>query len=197
MKMLNDSWPLILSGLMVTIYMKIDQVMLGNMADTQAVGNYAAAVKFSEVWYFVPTAICASVFPTIIRAKQKGKQQYREKLQQLYDLMTWISIPLAVVMTFFSGTLTSKLLGAGYTEAGKILAWHILASPFVFLGVARQSMVNDRKSDPIEFCYQLLRCDRQFTAKFLADSNLWGQRCSNSDCNLLCHCLLFNLYDLP
>lgn len=137
MKMLKDSWPLILSGVMVTIYMKIDQVMLGNMADTQAVGNYAAAVKFSEVWYFVPTAICASVFPTIIRAKQKGKQHYREKLQQLYDLMTWISIPLAVVMTFFSGTLTSKLLGAGYTEAGKILAWHIWASPFVFLGVAR------------------------------------------------------------
>ena len=150
-KMLKDSWPLILSGVMVTIYMKIDQVMLGNMADKQAVGNYAAAVKFSEVWYFVPMAICASVFPTIIRAKQQGKQQYREKLQQLYDLMAWISLPLAVVMTFFSGTLTSKLLGAGYSEAGKILAWHIWASPFVFLGVARNQWLMTENLTKLSF----------------------------------------------
>ena len=135
--MLKDSWPLILSGVMVTIYMKIDQVMLGNMASNEAVGNYAAAVRFSEIWYFFPTAICASVFPAIIRVKQKSKQKYYEKLQQLYDLMAWMSLAIAFTMTFTSDTLIQMLLGTEYTEAGKILAWHIWASPFVFLGVAR------------------------------------------------------------
>ena len=137
MKMLQDSWPLILSGVMVTIYMKIDQVMLGNMASNEAVGNYAAAVRFSEIWYFFPTAICASVFPAIIRAKQKSKQEYYGRLQQLYDLMAWMSLAIAFAMTFASDNLINVLLGAEYTEAGKILAWHIWASPFVFLGVAR------------------------------------------------------------
>ena len=136
-KLLKDSWPLILSGVMVTIYMKIDQVMLGNMASNEAVGNYAAAVRFSEIWYFFPTAICASVFPAIIRVKQKSKQKYYEKLQQLYDLMAWMSLAIAFTMTFTSDTLIQMLLGTEYTEAGKILAWHIWASPFVFLGVAR------------------------------------------------------------
>lgn len=136
-KMLRDSWPLILSGVMVTIYMKIDQVMLGNMASNEAVGNYAAAVRFSEVWYFFPTAICASVFPSILRAKQRSKQEYYDKLQQLYDLMAWISLAIAIIMSFASDTLVNVLLGTEYTEAGKILAWHIWAGPFVFLGVAR------------------------------------------------------------
>ena len=136
-KLLKDSWPLILSGVMVTIYMKIDQVMLGNMASNEAVGNYAAAVRFSEIWYFFPTAICASVFPTIIRAKQKSKQEYYKRLQQLYDLMAWMSLAIAVLMTLTSNTLINTLLGTEYTEAGKILAWHIWAGPFVFLGVAR------------------------------------------------------------
>ena len=136
-EMLKDSWPLILSGVMVTIYMKIDQVMLGNMASNEAVGNYAAAIRFSEVWYFFPTAICTSVFPSIIRAKQRSKQEYHDKLQQLYDLMAWMSLAVAIVMTFASGTLVNALLGTEYTEAGKILAWHIWAGPFVFLGVAR------------------------------------------------------------
>ncbi len=135
--MLRDSWPLILSGVMITIYMKIDQVMLGNMANNEAVGNYAAAVRFSEIWYFVPMAICSSVFPSIIRAKQRSKQEYYDKLQQLYDLMAWISLLIAILMTFISGTLMTTILGEEYTKGGEILAWHIWAGPFVFLGVAR------------------------------------------------------------
>ena len=136
-EMLRDSWPLILSGVMITIYMKIDQVMLGNLASNEAVGNYAAAVKFSEVWYFFPLAICTSVFPSILRAKQRGRQEYYAKLQQLYDLMAWISLVIAIAMTFVSGILVNALLGEGYVEAGRILALHIWAGPFVFLGVAR------------------------------------------------------------
>jgi len=137
LEMLRDSWPLILSGAMVTIYMKIDQVMLGNMANTQAVGNYAAAVRFSEIWYFIPMAICSSVFPAVIRAKQRSREEYYARLQQLYDLMAWIALAIAVPMTFVSVPLLTNLLGKEYTEAGQILAWHIWASPFVFLGVAQ------------------------------------------------------------
>ncbi|NJL83686.1 MAG: flippase [Chloroflexaceae bacterium] len=133
----KDSWPLVLAGMMVSIYMKIDQVMLGNMVGDQAVGNYAAAVRFSELWYFIPAAICASIFPSIVRVRQKNREQYYLRLQMLYDLMAWISFSIAVPLMFFSGNLLNLLLGQGYNEAGKILALHIWAAPFVFLGVAR------------------------------------------------------------
>lgn len=136
-ELLKDSWPLLLSGVMITIYVKIDQVMLGNMAGNQEVGNYAAAVKFSSIWYFVPTVICSSVFPSIIRAREKSKQEYYAKLQQLYDLMAWISLAIVIPITFTAGYLTTTLLGQEYAKAGEILALHIWAGPFVFLGVAR------------------------------------------------------------
>ncbi len=137
MELLKDSWPLILSGITIAIYMKIDQVMLGNMAGDEVVGNYAAAVKFSELWYFIPTAICSSVFPAIIRAKQRSEDEYYSKLQGLYDLMAWLSLSIAITMTFVSNTLLTTLLGQDYARAGEILAVHIWAGPFVFLGVAR------------------------------------------------------------
>lgn len=136
-EMLQDSWPLILSGVMIAIYMKIDQVMLGNMAGNQEVGNYAAAVKFSGIWYFVPAAICSSVFPAIIRAKQRGSREYYSKLQQLYDLMAWISLLVVIPVTLTSDTLITTLLGEEYIKAADILTLHIWAGPFVFLGVAR------------------------------------------------------------
>lgn len=135
--LLKDSWPLTLSAVMVSIYMKTDQVMLGNMTDNVAVGNYAAAVRFSEIWYFVPIIICSSVFPAIIRAKQRSEQEYYSKLQQLYDLVAWISLAIAIPMTLASGYFIDILLGGEYNQAGEILALHIWAGPFVFLGVAR------------------------------------------------------------
>ncbi len=136
-ELLKDSWPLILSGVMITIYMRIDQVMLGNLTNNEAVGNYAAAVKFSEIWYFVPGAICSSVFPSIIRARQRSKQEGYRRLQQLFDLMAWISLSFAIVVTFVSNALIINLIGQDYASAGKILTLHIWASPFVFLGIAQ------------------------------------------------------------
>ena len=136
-KLLQDSFPLILSGVMVTIYMKIDQVMLGNLANSVAVGNYATAVKFSEIWYFLPVAICSSCYPAIVEAKGQDTNKYYGRLQQLYDLMAAIAILLAIPITLIAKPLLSYLLGAEYAIAGTILAWHIWAGIFVFLGVAR------------------------------------------------------------
>jgi O-antigen/teichoic acid export membrane protein len=135
--LLKDSWPLILSAAMITIYMRIDQIMLGNMTSNEVVGNYAAAVKLSEAWYFVPIIICSSVFPAIIRAKHRSAQEYYRKMQQLYDLLAWISLAVTVPTTFFSSNLMTALVGKEYISAGPILALTMWAGPFVFLGVAR------------------------------------------------------------
>ncbi len=134
--LLKDSWPLILSSVMVSIYMRIDMVMLGNMSTEQEVGNYAAAVRFSELWYFIPMAVCSSVFPSIIRARTQSKQEYQNRLQQLYDLMAWLALSLVVVVGLTSKTVLPWLLGEEFTSAGNILFFHILSGPFVFLGVA-------------------------------------------------------------
>ncbi|MDY6784012.1 MAG: flippase [Cyanobacteriota bacterium] len=135
MELIKNAYPLIFSGVMITIYMKIDQVMLGNLVGERAVGNYAAAVRFSEIWYFVPAAICTSIFPAVVRAKENERDYYR-KLQQLYDIMVGLSLSIAMPMTLFSGALIGVLLDKEYAQAGEILGWHIWASLFVFLGVA-------------------------------------------------------------
>lgn len=134
--LLRDSWPLILSSIAIIIYMKIDQVMLGQMIGDEAVGIYSAAVRISEVWYFIPMAIVASVFPAILEAKKLGEEKYYARLQQLYDLMVVISLTVALPMTFLSTPLIKLVFGESYVEAGTVLAIHMWASIFVFLSVA-------------------------------------------------------------
>lgn len=134
--MLRDAWPLMFAGIAIAVYMKIDMIMLGQMRGDEAVGIYSAAVRISEVWYFIPMAIVASVFPAILEAKRKSEALYYQRLQQLYDLMVIMAVAVAIPMTFLSGWVVTLLFGAAYAEAGPVLAVHIWASVFVFLGVA-------------------------------------------------------------
>lgn len=134
--LLKDSWPLLLSGISVSIYMKIDQIMLGNMIGDKAVGTYSVALRITEVWYFIPVAVVASTFPAILESKKRNEKQYYTRLQKLYDLMVVISVVLALPMTFLSTSIVTLLFGEAYRDAGIVLSIHIWAAVFVFLGVA-------------------------------------------------------------
>jgi O-antigen/teichoic acid export membrane protein len=154
--LLKDSWPLILSSIMVTLYGRIDQVMLGNMLNSKAVGDYAAAIRLSEIWYFIPVIICSSLFPYILQAKQRNQEEYYRRLQQLYDLMVWLSVSIGLVMTLTAGFWIYKLLGSEFQQSATILMWHIWAAPFVFLGVARSQWLNAENLTKLSFATTLM-----------------------------------------
>lgn len=134
--LMRDGWPMILSGLAIMIYMRIDQVMLGQMLGNQEVGIYSGAVRMSEVWYFIPIAIVSSVMPALVEAKARSDEDYKRKLGKLFRLLMVLSIGLALPMTFLSNHLVLSLYGPAYGEAGPILAIHIWTAIFVFQGVA-------------------------------------------------------------
>ena len=135
--LIGESWPLFLSGLAVIVYMKIDQVMLGNMIGDKEVGIYSAAVRISEIWYFIPLAIVSSVAPSIVEAKKIGEDLYYQRIGNLFRFMAGIAYGIAFLMAVFSDRLVLLLFGPDYAGAGAVLAIHTWAAIFVFLGVAR------------------------------------------------------------
>ena len=135
-RLLKDSWPLILSGVVISIYMKIDQIMIKEMIGAEAVGQYAAAVRISEAWYFIPMVIASSLFPAVVNARNKNKDLYYGRLQSLYDIMVWMAIAIAVPVTFAGDWIVDFLYGDEYGQAANVLVIHIWAGVFVFIGVA-------------------------------------------------------------
>lgn len=136
-ELLKQSWPLILSGFVIFIYMRIDQIMLGQISTDKEVGVYAAAVKVSELWYFVPNAIVQSVFPSLVRAKEISETVYYDRVQKLLYIMSLVSYAVAIPIAFFSRPIVMLLYGQKYVEAAPSLTVLIWAGLFVCLGMAR------------------------------------------------------------
>ena len=136
MNLLKDSWPLILAGLVISIYAKIDQVMIKNMIDSKELGYYATAVRLSEAWYFIPVALTNSIFPAVINAKKVSNEFYINRIQKLYDILAWMAIAIAVPVSIFSKDIINIIFGNEFQSAAPVLTIYIWAGVAVFLGVA-------------------------------------------------------------
>jgi PST family polysaccharide transporter len=134
-RLLRQSWPLVVSALFVVILMRTDQVMLGQMRGDKDVGIFSAALALSEIWYFVPMAITSSVFPAMVHAWKTDEKLFYQRLRQLYLLMVWLSLAVAIPLTLFSGEIVTVLYGSKYQSTAAVLSIHCWAGVFLFLGV--------------------------------------------------------------
>ena len=134
-ELLRICWPLLLSSVIISIYMKIDQLMIKEMLNTRELGYYAAAVKLSEAWYVIPMVICSSLFPAIIISKEKNQKEYHRRLQHLYRFLVLLAILLAILVTVYADNIINMIYGNLFFRSTEVLVVHIWSAIFVFMGV--------------------------------------------------------------
>lgn len=134
--LLRIGWPLAFSAIFVSLYMKIDQLMISSMLGNSPLGIYTTVVNLSESWYFIPVAISGSLFPAIMGFRKNNPAQYQKRLGQLYDLLVVLSVGIAICMTFASPYIYELLYKPEYFEGHRILQVHIWAGVFTFLATA-------------------------------------------------------------
>lgn len=133
----REGAPLFLSALAAVTYMKVDQVMLGKMATPRDVGVYAAAVKVSEMLYFVPMILSGLLFPYLIRFKRRGEELFSQAFQLMCDGFAWMAGVIAIAFTLFSAQIVRLAYGSDYSDSAPILVVHVWAGVFIFLETLR------------------------------------------------------------
>ena len=142
---LMESWPLLVSSLMIMVYMRTDQILLGKLASKAIVGQYTVAVRLSEIWYNIPVIICVSVVPRLLKLYDADRQKFYARLQRLYESMILISV-LVSISALFAGPLIVRILfGRQYAPAAAILSVHIWTGVFVFVGVVGGQQIVQEK----------------------------------------------------
>lgn len=133
----GEAWTQLLSGLAIFVYMRIDQLMLEKMAGTRSVGIYSAAVKVSELGYFVPVMLGATLLPSVVRTRESDLGKYVRRRQLYFDFSALIAVGFALPIAIFAPQVISLLFGQEYADASHILRIHAWSALFVFTGVAR------------------------------------------------------------
>lgn len=158
--LLSKCWYVAIAGLLTTIYMRIDQVMLGTMMESKVEnGIYSAAVRIAEMWYFVPLSIIASFQPAIMKNKNEGNiLVYKSYMQRLYDVISIIGIVCGVIISLFGGIAVYILYGSEYIGASNVLSISVWAGVFATLGSARSVWLVAESKQKYTLVYTMLGC---------------------------------------
>lgn len=132
---LKNTLPLIFSSFTAMLYLKVDQLMLKWIVGSSEVGIYAAAARLSEMWYFIPNILMTSLFPILIRLKERDEELYQEKIQQVLNAFVTINIIIIIFITICGDMIIKTLYGNYFDESAMILKIHIWSSMFVFIRI--------------------------------------------------------------
>jgi PST family polysaccharide transporter len=134
-RLLRECWPLAISGIAVGIYMRIDQLMLSQLADDRALGLFSAAVRVSEAWYFVPMALMVSIAPVLAASYVSSQATYRDRLERFGRSIVRLAIGVALFLSLLAPQLTQLVYGPAYAESAAVLVIHAWTGVLVCLGV--------------------------------------------------------------
>lgn len=144
LSLLKESWPEAIAGISTLVFMRMDQVMLGEMLNTEAVGQYAAASRISEILYFIPIIIVSSTFPMVVSSKQK-ENEYHTHLTRLFSILAIISYLVALFFTLLAGDIVLLLYGEAFSDAANVLVIHAWTLLIVSFGLISGSWIISEK----------------------------------------------------
>ncbi|WP_345374454.1 flippase [Algivirga pacifica] len=147
--MLRHSWPLMVSGLAYMVYMRIDQVMLGNMLTTKEVGVYSTAIKLFEVPMSILTILSSTFFPKLTAFYKKDETLFFDNYKRIVNLMTFLAYG-GLLLTFVSSHfIVHSLYGEAYADAAPILIILTTGIIFMFNGGFRGTYLTIRNKQGI------------------------------------------------
>jgi O-antigen/teichoic acid export membrane protein len=136
-RLLAESWPLALSGLAIYAQAYGDQLVIGRLLGGAELGQYAAAMRLVVAFGFLPMVVYTVAAPEITRAQRDSPELYRQRLFNLYRVMSLLFAGTTVLL-LAAGTMAARwLLGAAYVEAAALLPWLAFRLLFTNFGVAR------------------------------------------------------------
>ena len=171
--LLRDSFPLLLSGAVILLYMRLDQMMISQMLSPTHLGLYSAVIKLTEATYMLPMLVSASLFP-LLQNEYENTHHYRYLLGRLYAYLTWCAVGLAIIVSFFAEEIISLTFGNDFSGSSDVLIISIWAAIPVFIGVAfsKHLLIENRESNL--FSAQHYRFGTKCGFQLLANTPLWN-----------------------
>jgi O-antigen/teichoic acid export membrane protein len=114
--------PYLLSGIFLTLYIKIDIVVISYFVNDTVVGWYGAADQLFGTFLFIPTVFMTAIFPALSRLYVQDSGTLPKLMSKSFDLLLLLSLPIGLGLMVIAGPLVVLLFGPEFTNSGPVLA---------------------------------------------------------------------------
>lgn len=122
-------------NLVISIYVQLNSVMLGFMADTTSVGLFTAASKLSHMTLGIVGALGTAMLPRLSNLIATGqKEKFDQLSQKAMQFVIAITLPMTVGMILTAPYLIRLFCGDTYTPA--ILTLQIISPIILAIGIS-------------------------------------------------------------
>ncbi len=150
-RMLAESWPLMLSLLLQALFPGVNVLLLQRLQGDAVVGWYDAARKWVDALNIIPSFFTIAVFPVVARLAVEDREALRTAYRLSVKVLLAVAFPTAVLVTLLATPLVGLLSGSAFLPHGaialRLLVWSILfgwfnsLTNYVLIALNRQRYV--------------------------------------------------------
>ena len=126
--------PIGLAGALVTVYYRIDSVLIFELKGAEEAGIYGAAYRFLDPIQFVPVSILAAVFPVMAAVYVQDPERVRRLVQRAGDYLLVVALGVLGGTVALAQPIVDLLLGPSYERSATVLPILMLAFVFISMG---------------------------------------------------------------
>lgn len=132
MRLIQDGWPVAVIGLLGSIMLNTDIIMLGWMRTTEEIGYYSAAQKIIFTLYALPAIFASALFPAMARLIAHTTA-FKDFFEKTLIAIIMIALPITVGGMLTAPNIIALLYGSAYGSATLSFIILLLTVPTVFI----------------------------------------------------------------
>ena len=121
---ITSAWPFAMIGIMGSLMINTDIVLLGWFRTAEELGFYSAAQKPVQILYVLPALLATSIFPVLARLAGKDDEKVAQIISRTISSLLWIAVPIAVIGILLGKEIIQLVYGVSYLPA--VISWQIL-----------------------------------------------------------------------
>ena len=130
---LKESMPFWITTVFISIYFRIDTIMLGFMKGFAVTGWYNAALKIIEVITRIPFLLIVAVFPALAKFHRLSYDKTKLLYEKSFYYMILLALPIATGLILLADRVILHIYSSEFTNS--VIALQILAASLIFIFV--------------------------------------------------------------
>jgi O-antigen/teichoic acid export membrane protein len=137
----SQALPAVLSGVVVTIFFQVNQIMLAKIGSYNDVAIYSVAYKIFSIFGVIPSVIFSAIYPSMVKQKLDCQETYIVIRRMLIYSFTIIGYIIMIAVHFTGSMFIPLIFGEKYLNSVQVLSIMSISIVFIFSASVRAQYI--------------------------------------------------------